>query len=75
MFDLFGVPWAELTRSDVESFLEDAGDEGVNWEAKGRGPEQTRPRPASLRKAACGFANQIGGYLIVGASKDGDEWC
>ncbi len=74
VFDLFDVPWAELDRSAVEAFLEGAGEEGVTWEAKGSGERQGRPRPESLRKAACGFANQIGGYLIIGASREGGSW-
>jgi Putative DNA-binding domain len=72
--DLFGVPWAELRLAAIESFLDEAGEEGVTWEAKGGGKDQARPRPASLRKAACGLANQIGGYLIVGASREGGRW-
>ena len=74
MVDLFGVPWPKLKRSDVERFLAAAGDEGVTWEAKSGGPDSARPRPAVIQKAACGFANQIGGYLVIGASKDGGHW-
>jgi hypothetical protein len=74
MFDLFGVPWAELKRSHLESFLDDAGEEGVTWEAKGGGEDQVHPHPGSLRKAACGLANQIGGYLIIGASHKEGKW-
>ncbi len=74
MLDLFGVPWPELRNSHVEEFLNNADEEGVNWEAKGEGPNGNRPRPESLCKAACGFANQIGGYLIVGASRKDEKW-
>ncbi|HKT83489.1 MAG TPA: ATP-binding protein [Solirubrobacterales bacterium] len=74
MLDLFGVPWTELRRSHVEGFLDEAGEEGVTWEAKGGGEDQARPRSDSLRKAACGFANQIGGYLIIGASRKDGKW-
>lgn len=74
MFDLFGVSWADLQRSHVEGFLDEAGEEGVTWEAKGGGEDQSRPRPGSLRKAACGLANQIGGYLIIGASRKDGKW-
>jgi Schlafen, AlbA_2 len=74
VFDLFGVPWAELDRASIESFLDEANEEGVTWEAKGGGEDQARPRSDSLRKAACGFANQIGGYLIVGASRKDGKW-
>jgi hypothetical protein len=54
--------------------LESAGEEGVTWEAKGAGESGGPPRPDGLRKAACGLANQIGGYLIVGASRTADTW-
>lgn len=74
MFNLFGVPWAKLDRSDLERFLDEASEEGVTWEAKGGGEGQVRPRPDALRKAACGFANQIGGYLIIGASRKDGKW-
>lgn len=75
MIDLFGVPWERLDRSHVEQFLDSAEDEGINWEAKGAGKDEShRPRRETLRKAACGFANQIGGYLIVGASKKDSKW-
>jgi Schlafen, AlbA_2 len=63
--DLFGRPWAEFTLDDVQSFFADAGDEGLTWEAKGTG----NIRPLQIRKAACGLANAIGGYLILGASR------
>jgi Putative DNA-binding domain len=74
MVDLFGVPWSSLKRDNVESFLSEAGDEGVTWEAKGGGPDAPRPRAASIQKAACGLANQIGGFLLIGASKVGARW-
>lgn len=74
MFDLFDVPWRDLKRSDVEAFLDDAGEEGVTWEAKGKGRERDCPRPDTLLKAVCGLANQIGGYLILGASRNDDKW-
>ena len=28
----------------------------------------------SVRKAICGFANALGGYLIIGADREGNEW-
>lgn len=75
MFDLFGCGWEELDLPDVAHFLAAADEEGVTWEAKAddeRGPL----RPDSIRKAACGLANQIGGYLILGAKqeKKGAPW-
>jgi Putative DNA-binding domain len=71
--DLFNVAWDRLEKSHVEQFLDDAGDEGVTWEAKGAGPS-SGPHRDSLGKAACGFANQIGGYLIVGATRSDGKW-
>lgn len=44
-------------------------EEGVTWEAKAD-DERGRLHPDSLRKAACGLANRIGGYVIVGAKWD-----
>jgi hypothetical protein len=74
MFDLFGAAWSNLAVEDVEAFLREADQEGVTWEAKAD-TEQSSLRPDSIRKAACGFANQIGGYLILGAHKaEGDGW-
>lgn len=74
MFDLFGTAWSRLSAEDVEAFLGEADKEGVTWEAKADS-EQSSLRPDSIRKAACGFANQIGGYLILGARKtEGAGW-
>ena len=74
MFDLFGVPWEELEAEHVEAFLADAVQEGVTWEAKAD-DERASLRPDSIRKAACGLANQIGGYVIIGARRPkGGEW-
>ncbi len=61
---------------DVRTFLADAGEEGVTWEAKAdddelrkrpEGQEPGRLGKNTIRKAVCGLANQIGGYLIAGA--------
>lgn len=68
------MPWDCLERSHVEQFLADADEEGVTWEAKGAGKSGDCPRPDALRKAACGLANQVGGYLIVGASRAESSW-
>ena len=74
MFDLSGAAWSNLAVEDVEAFLREADQEGVTWEAKAD-TEQSSLRPDSIRKAACGFANQIGGYLILGARKaEGEGW-
>jgi predicted HTH transcriptional regulator len=69
MFDLFDVGWNELDLQHVREFLADADEEGVTWEAKAE-DERGRLRPDSIRKAACGLANQIGGYLFLGARHD-----
>lgn len=62
MESIFRVPWEQLTPEDVEAFLIDAVEEGLTWEAKGG----DWPKPGSVRKSCCGFANSVGGYLIVG---------
>jgi predicted HTH transcriptional regulator len=54
----------------------------VTWEAKAdddeerkrpEGEEPGRLRATTIRKGACAFANQIGGYLILGARWDKRE--
>src|SRR3954453_23126735 len=67
--DLFGVPWSEIDLGAIERFLSSAGEEGVTWEAKAD-DSRGHLRPDSIRKAACGLANQIGGYLLLGANRD-----
>jgi hypothetical protein len=70
---IFGVEWAELKLSDVETFLADAGDEALTWEAKADGDQ--RLHPGSIRKAVCAFANSdLGGYLILGAKRTDGAW-
>ncbi len=65
MQQFFDRPWDSLDVESVRRFLADADDEGVLWEAKG-----TRvPHRDSVRKAVCGFANSLGGYLILGAER------
>jgi hypothetical protein len=67
--DLFGVPWSEIELGTIQGFLSSAGEEGVTWEAKAD-DSRGHLRPDSIRKAACGLANQIGGYLFLGATKE-----
>ena len=62
---LFDRPWDSLDVESVKRFLADADDEGVLWEAKGT----QVPNRDSVRKAVCGFANALGGYLILGAQR------
>lgn len=69
VIDLFAVSWPEVGLDHVRAFLDDAGSEGVTWEAKAD-DERGILRPDSIRKAACGLANQIGGYVIIGAKWD-----
>ena len=71
MFDLFGVAWSDLAAEDVVAFLREADKEGITWEAKAD-DERSPLRPDSIRKAVCGLANQIGGYLIIGARERSD---
>ncbi len=64
------MPWSAVELDDVATFLADAGDEGLTWEAKGH----ERPRKEVVRRSACGFANAIGGYLMIGAERQDDCW-
>ena len=65
---IFGPGWAELTLQDVQSYLDEADDEPLPWEAKG-----TRLDKNEVRTQVCGFANSHeGGYLILGADKTED---
>lgn len=67
---IFGVPWDELALEHVESFLADAGGEGLTWEAKGT----ELPHPGTVAKHVCGFANAVdGGYLLLGAERGADS--
>jgi hypothetical protein len=60
--------WEDLTLDTVREFLNAAMFEALTWEAKGG----VAPRPESVRKAVCGFANAGGGTLILGAECGGD---
>jgi hypothetical protein len=57
--------WSELQLDDLVSFFGEAGDEGLTWEAKGT----ILISPREVRRHVCGFANQLGGYLVLGASR------
>jgi hypothetical protein len=68
---IFGVAWNDLELDHVEAFLADAGGESLTWEAKGR----DLPRPASISKHVCGFANGLGdGYLFLGFEREDGAW-
>jgi hypothetical protein len=75
MLDLFGTSWDSLNVDVLRDWLAEAGEEGVTWEAKAD-DDRGRLRVDSVRKAGCGLANQIGGYIILGARWDeaGSRW-
>jgi hypothetical protein len=77
MHDLFGLPWNQLELKNVEAFLKEADEETLIWEAKGQDPRPDgteRLRPQHVRKEACAFANQIGGYLLLGVTGKPGAW-
>jgi hypothetical protein len=62
---IFGPPWDELSLAHVQSYLDEADDEPLLWEAKG-----TKLKADEVRRQVCAFANSHeGGYLILGAEK------
>lgn len=69
MLPLFSTAWSDLDLDAVAGFLADAEEEGVTWEAKAD-DQRGRLHPDSLRKAACGLANRVGGYILIGAKWD-----
>jgi hypothetical protein len=81
MIELFAVPWPQVELEHIRAFLDTAGEEGVTWEAKAdednlrerdrpKGEEPGQLGTHAIQKAVSGLANQIGGYLIVGARWD-----
>lgn len=68
MESIFRVPWATLELADVEAFVESASGEGLVWEAKGQAP--LRGLKKKIVEAVCGLANQLGGFVIVGAEAE-----
>jgi hypothetical protein len=67
---LFAVPWEQLDRPHVESFLDAAGNEGLTWEVKGDAKSGRWPRREQVEKAVGAFANsQLGGVLLIGAER------
>jgi hypothetical protein len=71
MESVFGKPWRDLDLGDIERFLQSAERESLLWEAKGGG---AKPSPGSIQKQVCGFANSLGGYLILGADEQESAW-
>jgi hypothetical protein len=77
MHDFFNASWEQLELEHVEALLATAGEESLTWEAKGEDPRpdgQGRLRSEQVRKEACAFANQIGGYVLVGVSGSAHQW-
>src|SRR3954447_23785153 len=68
------IPLLSKSRADPQlaagdAVFVDGGDEGATWEPKAD-DERGRLRPESVRKAANGLANRVGGYVIIGATRD-----
>ncbi len=78
MDSVFEVPWPDLSLDHVREFLEVAGDEGVTWEAKAGDPRRPEDviRTHHVQRSVCGFANALGGFLILGAARPqgSQEW-
>ena len=74
METIFGVPWPQVDLDVLTAFLAQADDEGLLREAKG--PDPTKPdarfEARHVRESACGFANAVGGFTIIGASRGKD---
>lgn len=68
---MFDRPWPRFHLDDLRAFLATAGEEGDTWEAKADGRKPLHPD--SVRRAGCGLANQIGGYVLVGAKWNRQE--
>jgi hypothetical protein len=49
MIELFSVPWSQVELEHVRAFLDDAGEEGVTWEAKAD-DDRGRLRGDSIRR-------------------------
>lgn len=66
---IFGAPWSELRLEHVQTYLDQADDEPLLWEAKG-----TRLNARDVRRQVCAFANSHdGGYLLLGAEANPDK--
>lgn len=62
---IFAAPWPDLDLENVTTFLSDADDEPLVWEAKG-----TKLDANEVRRQVCAFANSHeGGYLVLGAER------
>ncbi|UUY01580.1 ATP-binding protein [Svornostia abyssi] len=75
MLSPFPVPFCDLQLDHLQDFLAAADEEGLTWEAKSDGPEGGGLRPQHMLRSVCGFAYQLGGYLILGAAQvEGGGW-
>jgi hypothetical protein len=61
-------PLSAIDVADVESFLSGVSGESLTWEGKATNPLPEQKR--EIRRQVCGFANQLGGLLIIGADQD-----
>src|SRR5581483_7091936 len=68
MESIFGVRWAALELNHVQAFLKGASGEGLTWEAKGHAP--LKQLKHKIVEAVCALANQLGGFVIVGAESE-----
>jgi Putative DNA-binding domain len=68
MDSIFSAAWNDLELEHVRTFLGGAGDEGLTWECKGEKNGQSVTTKA-IGEGVCGFANSLGGYLILGAEQ------
>jgi hypothetical protein len=72
---IFSVEFSHLGVDDVRAFLDDAVEEGLNWEAKaGDRDEGKGVRAEHIRKSVCALANQIGGWVLIGATRRDGRW-
>ncbi len=75
MESIFSVEFSHLGVDDVRAFLDDAVEEGLNWEAKaGDRDEGKGVRAEHIRKSVCALANQIGGWVLIGAARRDGRW-
>jgi hypothetical protein len=62
---IFGTAWGDLDLEHVQTYLDQADDEPLLWEAKG-----TKLDKNEVRRQVCAFANgHEVGYLILGAER------